>query len=279
MTDRQTSDRQRVWGIDFSGAIDAGKKIWVAGGVVVGGNLRIKQLRRGDSLPGSGGDCLRCIHALRNLVSSERNAVFGFDFPFGLPGAIVGAATWDDFVRTFAERYPDALTFRRTCFSQARGRELRRKTDRNASTPFAAYNLRIYRQTYVGVRDLLARLVAEGIASVLPMQPPDGDRAWVIEICPASTLKALGLYRALGQPYKGRSADARQTREWILGRLEADASLQIEDPVTREVAIVDHGGDALDSLIAALATAWALPSLRCGLIADDVARIEGHVYV
>ena len=65
--------------------------------------------------------------------------------------------------------------------------------------PFAAYNLRIYRQTFYGVRDVLAAAVARQAAAVIPMQEYAANKAWIVEACPASTLKSLGVYR----PYKG----------------------------------------------------------------------------
>ena len=88
--------------------------------------------------------------------------------------------------------YP--LTFKTKCNDAAGNNELKRKTDEETSTPFSPYNLRMFRQTYFGIKDILAPLVIDKIACVLPMQQPEQYKPWIIEICPASTLKNLNPY-------------------------------------------------------------------------------------
>lgn len=74
--------RARVHGVDFSGARDAGRKVWVASGTMEGGVLRVEDCRRGDSLPGGGRDIARCLPALVEFIEGERTAGVGLDFPF-----------------------------------------------------------------------------------------------------------------------------------------------------------------------------------------------------
>ena len=49
-----TMDRERVYGVDFSGARDAGRRIWLAEGRVGGGRLRVESCYPAEELPGSG---------------------------------------------------------------------------------------------------------------------------------------------------------------------------------------------------------------------------------
>ena len=115
---------------------------------------------------------------------------------------------------------------------------------------------------------LLNRPVA---ATVWPFQPRRPGRAHLLEICPASTLKRLDLYR----PYKGRGPALREARASILSTLLALTSA-VGPPALRQQALDDPGGDALDALIALLATAEA----ACDGSAEKCApESDGDVYV
>lgn len=268
--------RDAIYGVDFSGANNAGKKIWLTRGVAEGDALRIEWCQRGERLPGSGKSRDRCLAALQAFIGSEATSVFGLDFPFGLPQALVTEDDWERFLLSFPERYPNPEAFRRLCREAAGGRELRRTTDRESRTPFAPYNLRLYRQTYFGLRDVLHPLVRDGRASMLPMQRALPDRVWLLEICPASTLKRESIYR----PYKGRTDEHRAARTSILERLEAADSVSIPDQDVRAAVLEDRGGDALDSVIAALAAFRALRApISLAVEGNDPHTLEGHVYV
>ena len=103
--------RRRIFGVDFSGARDAGKKVWIAAGAVVNDVLHIQECYRAEALPNSGRERDRCLASLRELVTREKTAVFGFDFPFGLPQELVPETNdWEAFALAFPERYPDAET-------------------------------------------------------------------------------------------------------------------------------------------------------------------------
>jgi hypothetical protein len=268
------SHPRRVYGVDFSGAAHAGKKIWVTSGVIERDTLHIDACRRGADLPASGRDRDRCLAALRDIIQREEASAFGLDFPFGLPRDLVEEGTWEDFVLSFPDRYDSPAAFRETCRTDA-GVELKRVTDRESRTPFSPYNIRLYRQTYFGIRDVLVPLVRDQLACVLPMQPGLPERPWVMEICPASTLKRAHLY----WPYKGKSREHHKARARILEAVEEMAPLSFPARL-RSVVLDDPDGDALDSVVAVFAVFRALCSPD-GLAAgsNDAYALEGYVYV
>ena len=238
-----------IYGIDFSGAKDAGNKIWIAKGVPVGESLLIKECFRARDLPNSGKRVETCLPALVELIKSNQNAVFGFDFPFGLPRTLVHEETWEDFVLAFPGKHKSPEAFREACRQANGGHELKRKTDIEAQTPFSPYNLRLFRQTYYGISDVLFPLVRYSIACILPFQEPVAGKPWILEICPASTLKKHGLYQEYKFPVK--KDDRPETRSTILETIEKAGLLKCRDRQIRQSAIADRNGDALDSLIAA----------------------------
>lgn len=266
---------RQVYGIDFSGAADAGKKIWITRGAIKGETLRIEACYRGADLPKSGVERSRCLAALRAFIAGEIASVFGLDFPFGLPRELIKADTWKDFTVSFPDCYAGPEAFRETCRSVTGGSELKRATDREGSTPFSPYNIRLYRQTYYGIREVLAPLVRDGLACVLPMQTPMPDRPWLLEICPASTLKQESLY----QPYKGKSEEHAKARTRILAAVEQIAPLSLPGSLRSKI-LEDAGGDALDSLLAAFSVSRA-PLGGAGAVpmGDEVYGLEGYVYV
>lgn len=265
----------QVFGIDFSGAEQAGNAIWIAGARIQDGYVHIESCAPASALCNSRSDRADCLAALVEFIARQRHAVIGCDFPFSLPAAMIRESTWRAFVLGFADRFPDAAAFLADCRSHAEGREIKRACDRESKVPFAAYNLRIYRQTYHGIRDVLAPLLRASAAAVLPMEAPRRDRPWVIEICPASTLKREGLYPS----YKGRSQAARRARRRIIDGLVRHRLLAAPSPSLRRLAVENHGGDALDSMIAA---AIAGRTCLAGTLRDSVPspteRIEGRVY-
>lgn len=119
-------------------------------------------------------------------------------------------------------------------------------------------------------------LVRDGLASVLPMQHPAPDRPWVLEICPASTVKREGLPTSC----KGKADGPRRVaREVILRTLEGTGRLVVESEPLRALILDDPGGDALDGLIAAYAVFRALWEPAGLVTGDGDCRIEGYVYV
>jgi hypothetical protein len=263
---------QRFIGIDFSGSVNAGRKIWMASGRAGNNVLLIETCWRGEALPGSSRDRAECLAALRAFIRSAGEALIGLDFPLGLPCELMKGQTWLQFIHTFVDRFSMPQQFRQACLRAAQGRELKRRTDVEARTPFSPYNLRLYRQTYYGLRDVIAPLVREWSVRVLPMQRRRSDLPSLIEICPASTLKQLNWYR----PYKGRSIQQRASRLMILRSLQREG-VQLAGQL-KPIVLADTEGDALDSIIAA----WAAYRSRAQLDRMPIERLyqrEGYVFV
>jgi hypothetical protein len=265
-----------IYGVDFSGAKNAGKKIWIAHGLIQGAELHIEGCRRAEELTGSSRRRDECLAALHGFIEDHGDAVFGLDFPFGLPASLIDQDDWESFILAFPDHYQCADGFRQACREAADGKELKRLTDEESKAPFAAYNIRLYRQTYYGIRDLLHPLVRERAAAVLPMQEPLPDRPWLLEICPASTLKDKGLYES---SYKGRQEEKREARVRIVEALEDRGALNLE-ATTRANLIEDAGGDALDSVVAAVAVSEAARAPRFpAMVQGEPYDLEGYVYV
>lgn len=263
-----------IFGVDFSGAAEAGKKIWVAWAILQNDVVVIEDCQRASALPSGGVQRDDAYAALRQLVIEEPDGVFGLDFPFSLAAEMIPYPDWETFATRFGDDYPTPQHF----YSQWRGipacdgRALKRETDRETKTPFAPQNLRIHRQTYYGIRDLLAPLVTAGAAVVPPLQTPREGIAWLLEICPASLLKARRRY----WPYKGDDERARAGRERLLTTLD-EFGVVLPQPL-RAVLIDDDEGDALDAVLAANATGEALRCEQPFTTDDPVKRIEGVVY-
>ena len=269
-------DAARIYGVDFSGASRAGKTIWITVGAARGGDLVIERCTRGADLPGSGSAREQVLPALRGLIAASGDAAWGLDFPFGLPRFLVHDASWKDFILAFPSRFPSANLFREYCRASAGGREYRRVTDTEAKTPFSPYNIRIFRQTYHGIRDILYPLVHSQSACVQPMERCRAGMPRIYEICPASTLKTHGLYL----PYKGKAAENRLSREIIIAQLRGLFPIIIHSHL-EWIAIGDTGGDALDSIIAAAAVHQAAVMTLSGAMCpvSDENLLEGKVYV
>ena len=94
-------------------------------------------------------------------------------------------------------------------------------------------------------------MAVDGAVSVPPMEAP--GESTVIEIYPAGTLRRLD---TVDEGYKESTDEAAARRETILEALSAATKLEVDLPASvRERALEDDGGDALDSVIAAVATA------------------------
>ena len=263
-----------VYGIDFSGARDAGRRIWIACGIIEEAGIFVTECFRAKDLPDSGEDRERSHRALREFVNKQKDSIFGMDFPFGLPKTLVKERSWEEWVLGFKDRYTSPEQFRGLCTSTSGGKELKRLTDVEKRTPFSPYNLRLYRQAFFGIKDVLGPLIRDSAVSILPMQKPVPGRSWVIEVCPASTLKK----ERLSLPYKGGGGKKRSAREKILRYMQNTGILKIKKSALHSTIIDDRGGDALDSVIAAFAASRAL---RGGLSFEKNSpyALEGWVYV
>ena len=127
----------RIFGIDFSGGMNAGRKIWIAVARVEGQTLLIEDCFRGEALPDSGRDRTRCLVALRTFIRSAGEALIGLDFPFSLPRELIHEKRWNSFIRSFPDRFATPQQFRQSCLTAAHGREMKRLTDIETRTPFS----------------------------------------------------------------------------------------------------------------------------------------------
>jgi hypothetical protein len=269
-----------VRGIDFSGAAEPGEDIWIAEGRLDGRSLELTTCESAaERFETRGREAV-----LSSLVDLLRNstATTGIDVSFGLPAALLPERIdeWSDATQWFAETFADADApamredlKKRARASDESGVELKRRAD-DAVGANSPYGFITYYQTLHGIRDVLAPLVAANAVRVPPMQSP--GRRNVIETYPAGTLRRLG---TVDTRYKERGEEAVDRRAEILRVLESDrgdvsASL---DQGTREIALQSPGGDALDSIVAAVATARAV---RGDFATDyDYREREGYIYV
>ena len=270
----------RIVGIDFSGGRDAGRHIWIAEGVTrpsaptAGPVLDIVSLRPLRVLANGQTAPELALPVLVDHLAVLGDAVVAIDAPFSLPEALMHPArTWMDWLGRFAGRYSDADAFRNDMRRQADGRELRRRCDNEARTPFCAYNLRLYRQTYWVLTGLVWPLVRDGRCTVAPMLP--GDRGPVLaEACPASFLK----HRRINRRYKGPAPDLADARAAICAHL---ARLQVRlDDDARHTVQADRHGDALDAVICAtiLFETWRANVVDWHHPRDRRDALEGRVY-
>jgi hypothetical protein len=267
-----------VVGVDFSGAARAGRATWVARALDDGERLLIQDLRCAADLPGGALDREPAHRALVAWLLDIRPAMVGFDFPFGMPRDLVAEDEWRSWLEAFAGAHESAEAFREDCRVRAAGKEWRRRTDREARTPMCVYNLRLYRQTWHGLRDVVTPLVRAG-ARAMPMQAHEaspGDTL-LVETCPASLLKAS----AMPTVYKGRTPAHADARRRIAGWMASARGVSWGSRRMRALAIDDPGGDALDAALCASSGAVAR---RAGLGAfrrdalDEDARLEARVY-
>ncbi len=263
-----------VIGLDFSGAERPGQAIWLALGRPQGAALTIDSVMPAADLPGAGQVRETVYRALRTrLLAAPTPAVVGCDFPFSLPAPLLEGRDWPRFAAGFASRYADAAAFRAACRRAHPQGELRRRTDHQAKTPFCPYNLRLYRQTFHGIRDILAPLAALPEVAVAGVLARPEARLVLAECCPASTLKAEGLYRPA---YKGTDAPAIARRRALATAL-SDLGVRL-DATVRDIVIDQAGGDALDSVLAALGAWRASQTPGFPVPADALEALEARVF-
>jgi hypothetical protein len=262
---------RRILGIDFSGASDAGRRIWIAEGIEVDHRLRLVDLLPAVELAPDAMAPAGAIGAVAHHILAEPDTVAGCDFPFSIPRSLIDTPTWVDFITSFPERFENADQFRDWAFRKAGMRELRRRTDAEQQTPFNSYNLRIHRQTWWGIVGLLQPFVVSGAGVIRPYQPmPRRPKPIVIEACPACAMKSIGFY----PQYKGRDPSHRSERKAVFTRL-IDGGYLEHPSQALTVRILDNTrGDALDAVIAAIITARADLSVK--LKGDDA--FEGQIY-
>ncbi len=251
-----------IYGVDFSGARLAGQNVWIARAEPTGGPvpLRLLELHNLAVVAGTAERAPALAH-LVSMVRSSHDALWGMDFPFGLPVELFDpGTTWQQQLADVASWGGGANAFGLRCVDQARrlGRKMhiRRTTDTEARTPFDCYHYRIIYQTFHGMRDVLLPLSTDRRTAVVPFQYGKlrtADRV-VTEACPGSVLKRLKLpHQNYKQPAGGPLTPRRRKTR---GHLFHGLSPLIEiDAALRRRMMRNPGGDALDAAIAAVG-AW-----------------------
>jgi hypothetical protein len=277
-----------VFGVDFSGARLAGRTTWIARldraaspGEPV---FTLGALDRLDRLAGTAERDAALAHLVA-LVAQTTDALWAFDFPFGLPVELFPARSrWPRqlaLVREYrADDYGLGLECVRRALALGERMHIRRQTDVDARAPFDPYHYRIIYQTVHGMHAVLRPLRRDRGTAVLPFQYDRLESAnrVLVEACPASTLKRLGLpHQNYKQPAGGPLTRRRRlTRRTIVAGIANLVQVSARD---RRVMMRDPGGDAIDAVLAALGAAQAFASVDHSAISRH-ARYprEGHLY-
>jgi hypothetical protein len=275
-----------VYGVDFSGARAAGRNLWVARcrPREEPPLLEVTELHRLEALCGTA-ERAACLAFLVGMVVGSTNALWGIDAPLGLPVELFPpGATWADQL-AFLTEWDDAAACGRECVRRARRigdrMHLRRRTDTAARTTFDSYHYRIVYQMFHGMRDVAKPLSEAAGTAVLPFQYDrlaEAERV-VVETCPGSVLKALGLpHQNYKQPAGGPlTAKRRQTRRAILDGLTGLVRI---DERQRRTIMRDPGGDALDAVLAAVGALRGMRAADHTAIAQhDRYPREGYLYI
>lgn len=271
---------RRVYGVDFSGARLAGVNMWVAEleGLAGGRMPELVRLARMGELAGTD-ERGPVMSKLTEMVLGSEEAVWGMDFPFALPVELFAAGVSFEEQLGFAGGFTGgAADFGRECVRRCQeltGKmHIRRQTDVESKTPFDCYHYRIVHQTFHGMRDVLAVLRADARTAIWPVRSVRGAKRVVVEACPSSTLKRLGMphrnYKQVRGPLSQKTLGVRRDMYARLGEL-----VRIPARMQRVISR-NPGGDALDAVVAAIG-AWD-GVWRFGCDASGRYGREGRVY-
>jgi hypothetical protein len=224
-------------GVDFSGA-DAG------------GAAKIRMVSRDLSTPGAElrlqgrFDRRGLVRRIVELVGDGRPHLVRIDAPFGLPLETLRRAGVEPSWRAMAA-WLAAFGSPRRWRSELRAtdrKEPRRACDQALHTPMAPMNLRVFKQTWTLIAEVLLPLAEAGVR----IEPVVGGDAGVTvcEGCPASLLRLLGWP---DRGYKGQGEPPRRVRAELLRRLDRQGVKVPRDMA--EAAEVDAEGDLLDAML------------------------------
>lgn len=278
---------ERFYGVDFSGAKKAGDTIWVAEVVPTAAapGYALTALNSLTALCGTPDRAVAHRHLVELVLASDR-ALWGFDFPFGLPVELFPPGTpWADQFAFLGEWGDEAYACGLECVRRATAlfdrKHVRRTTDTEAKAPFDSFHYRIIYQTFFGMRDVVDPLRQAPGTAVLPFQYRKlrTARRVVVECCPSSVLKRVGApHQNYKQPLGGPLTRKRRlTRHAILDWLTGVVAVA---PRFRRVVMRNPGGDAFDAVIAAVGAAQAVQAADHHAVARHPRyRHEGHLYV
>lgn len=273
-----------VFGVDFSGAAQSGKTAWLAEMHVLPGEqrLRLADLKPLGRLAGEDGRDAVCEYLVRRIRRSDQ-AFWGMDFPFGLPVEL-NLGGWPGQLAHNRSFSGDAKDYGRYLVGVSQKNSdvmhIRRTTDRETKTPFDCYHYRIIYQTFHGMGQVLAPIADDSETAVLPFTYArlSQARRVVVEACPASTLKRLGLphqryKQSAGKPVEGVH---RKTRRRILKGIHGFVDISA---YRRKIVMTDPGGDALDAVLAGMGSWHAMQNVdHESVSAHPRYSNEGYVY-
>jgi hypothetical protein len=144
-------------------------------------------------------------------------------------------------------------------------KEPKRACDRAESTPMAPMNLRVFKQTWTLIAEVLLPLAEAGVHIEPLVHRSPASRMVVYEGCPSSILQRFG-WPAKG--YKGEGAPPREVRASIVERLPS-VGVSMHASLARE-AIDDAEGDLLDAIL--------LTTAPTQTVVPAEASIEAWVY-
>lgn len=261
-----------IYGVDFSGAKLAGRNTWVAR--LKPGSLdtrdapfRLVSLSSLEALAGTADRTPALAHLVRMIRASE-SALWAMDFPFGLPVEVMEpGAGWARQFRFLREYKHDAYAAGLECVRRAREQgerlHIRRATDSENKAPFDSYHYRIIYQTFHGMWDVLRPLLRDRETAILPFHEHRSNSAKriIVEACPASTLKRMGLpFQNYKEP-GGRTLGTKRLRpRWDI--LDGLAAHVVISKSQRKTIMDNGGGDALDAVIAAIGAADAMKRVQ-----------------
>ena len=236
-------------GVDFSGAKG-------------GGGAKIVVASCGDSGEVSlerGLDRNRLVARIRETLADGDRHLWRIDAPFSVPEAVFDAHELEKDWLSLAHwmrQFDDPRAWRRALRAVDR-KEKKRLCDRAAHAPLAPMNLRVFKQTWTVVCEVLLPLVSDEID--LPCLRSTDAPVSVVESCPASVLHRMG---ESSRGYKGRTTDNQIRRRALLQLLEGEG-LEISSSIGRR-AIEDSEGDVLDALLLLLAPVSEATPVQAG---------------
>ncbi|MCE9620697.1 MAG: DUF429 domain-containing protein [Planctomycetes bacterium] len=247
-------------GIDFSGAASGGAaKIRVVERDLL---KRHEPIRSKGRMDRNG--------LVRHILESAKDGqphLFRIDAPFGLALESLRqfdvAPTWSAMAEWLRD-FKDPRIWR-TAIRKISREEPRRECDRVFRTPMAPMNLRVFKQTWTLIAEVLKPLSEAGIRIEPVVRGETSNHVTVCEGCPASILKLLGLP---DHGCKGAGLPPQNLRERLVRELDQE-HLRVTDRIGQE-AIADTEGDLLDAML--LLTdplQWIPPA---------TAAVEGWIY-
>ena len=253
------SDPLVIHGVDFSGADSGGAaKIRVVSRDLADPRAPVAAHGRVDRR-----GLVRAVLASRD---DGRTHLWRVDAPMSVPVEVArefGAeGSWIEVARWMAS-LGSARQWRSAVRDRTR-REPRRTCDRELATPMAPMNLRVFKQTWTFVCEVLLPLSEAGVR-VEPCFEGTDHRVRVSEGCPASVLHALGWPR---RGYKGAGAPPQALRAQLLRRL-GEVGVSVPAAIAAE-AERDEEGDLLDALL------LLVPPAATAAPAESA--VEGWVY-